>query len=83
MVLPQDFMEHILHRLPVKEEDKERLLRHALTFAAVCVTGRLCHRQFIHNILYNSLYIILIIIIIIIHHVGSLKMANVFSCCWW
>lgn len=41
-VTPQDFLRHILHRLPIHPAtvDSSMVLRHAQTFIALCARGK-------------------------------------------
>ena len=37
---PHDFIEHFLSKMPVAEENKQIIRKHAQTFVALCATGR-------------------------------------------
>lgn len=37
---PHDFIEHFLSKMPVAEESKQIIRKHAQTFVALCATGR-------------------------------------------
>lgn len=39
-IVPNDFLDHILHRLPINPFDLAAIKKHAQTFAALCATGR-------------------------------------------
>lgn len=38
---PHDFIEHFLSKMPVLEENKQIIRKHAQTFVALCATGML------------------------------------------
>lgn len=37
---PHDFIEHFLSKMPVTEESRQIIRKHAQTFVALCATGR-------------------------------------------
>lgn len=37
---PHDFIEHFLSKMPVAEENRQIIRKHAQTFVALCATGR-------------------------------------------
>lgn len=39
-VTPHDFIEHILHKLPLPEDKLSLIRKHAQTFIALCATGK-------------------------------------------
>lgn len=39
-VLAHDFLELLIVRLPIEEENHKAVLRHAQTFVTMCATGR-------------------------------------------
>lgn len=44
-VTPHDFIEHFLAKLPIHQNSKQILRKHAQTFVALCATG-MFHRSF-------------------------------------
>lgn len=38
-VIPNDFIEHIIHRLPLPKDKLSMIRKHTLTFIALCATG--------------------------------------------
>ena len=45
-VIPNDFIEHIIRRLPLPEDKLAMVRKHTLTFIALCATGNAFHVLF-------------------------------------